>query len=104
MYELRQLVKGDKLNGLINVAATKAKHFHSKGRVRGCCFVLFISKLWLEMQSMETVYMFMWYNHYLSSKVRCVHCVCFLGERTVFSFMFLCYSCPVQFCNRKPRA
>ena len=54
MYELRQLVKGDKLNGLINVAATKAKHFHSKGRVRGCCFVLFISKLWLEMQFMYT--------------------------------------------------
>ena len=26
MYELRQLVKGDKLNGLTSVAATKAKH------------------------------------------------------------------------------
>lgn len=46
------------------------------------------------------LYMFMWYNHYLSSKVRCVHSVCFLGERTVFSFTFLCYSCPVQFCNK----
>jgi len=26
MYELRKLVEGDKLNGLISVAATKAKH------------------------------------------------------------------------------